>query len=341
MHYSCAMTHRIRWNDLQIVLAVAQHGSASRAAGMLGINHSTVIRRINDFEASHNVKLFERHPTGLKPTRAGRALLEASQPIEGAVLNIEREILGQDLKLEGLIRLTTTESIADRMLVPHLKTFRETHPAISIDLIITSMRLDLPRLDADISIRPSRNPPDDLIGRNVSRMSFTTYAQIEAHEHWQQLPREEIPWVGISHALENSPVADWMKRQKVESQIATRANSFVTTCEMIANGLGVGVLPCFLGDCDSRMIRLVPPSKELDTNVWVLAHKDLRNSARVRALSEHLARGLRRQRDLLEGRTYKGPTAVNQRNSGQPKRQKTGASDGTRTRGLRRDRPAL
>ena len=335
------MTHKIRWNDLQIVLAVAQHGSASRAASLLGINHSTVIRRINDFEASHSVKLFERHPTGLKPTRAGRALLDASQPIEGAVLNIEREILGQDLKLEGLIRLTTTESIADSILVPHLKTFRETHPAISIDLIVTSTRLDLPRLDADLSIRPSRNPPDDLIGRNVSRMSFTTYAQIEAYEHWQQLPGEELPWIGISHALENSPVAEWMKRHKVEHQVVTRANSFVTTSEMVANGLGVGVLPCFLGDRDHRLIRLVPPSKDLDTNVWVLTHKDLRNSARVKVLSDHLARGLRRQRDLLEGRTYKGPTLVNQGKAGQTKRQKTGASDGTRTRGLRRDRPAL
>jgi DNA-binding transcriptional LysR family regulator len=335
------MTHKIRWNDLQIVLAVAQHGSASRAAGLLGINHSTVIRRINDFEASHNVKLFERHPTGLKPTRAGRALLNASQPIEGAVLNIEREILGQDLKLEGLIRLTTTESIADRILIPHLKVFREAHPAIIIDVIVTSTRLDLPRLDADISIRPSRNPPDDLIGRNVSRMSFTTYAQVEAYEQWQQLPKDELPWIGVSHALENSPVADWMQRLKVESQIVARGNSFVTTCEMAANGLGLTVLPCFLGDRDARLVRLDPPAKELDTHVWVLTHKDLRNSARVRALSDHLARGLRRQRDLLEGRTYKGPTPLNQTKSGKTKRQKTGASDGTRTRGLRRDRPAL
>lgn len=301
------MVHKIRWNDLQIVLAVAQHGSASRAANLLGINHSTVIRRINDFEANHSVKLFERHPTGLKPTRAGRSLLEASQPIEGAVLNIEREILGQDLKLEGLIRVTTTESVADHILIPHLKTFREAHPAITIDLIVTSTRLDLPRLDADLSVRPSISPPNDLIGRNVSRMSFAMYAQIQAYEQWQRLPKEQIPWVGVSHALENSPVAGWLKSLRLEHQIATRGNSFVTLREMAANGLGFAVLPCFLGDRDDRLIRVEPPPKELNTFVWVLTHKDLRNSARVRALSEHLARGLRQQRDLLEGRTYHGP----------------------------------
>ena len=95
------MTHRLRWNDLQIVLTVAEHGSASQAAVLLGVNHSTVIRRINDFELTHGVKLFERHPTGLKPTRAGLKLLEKSRSIESAVLTIEREILGQDRKLEG------------------------------------------------------------------------------------------------------------------------------------------------------------------------------------------------------------------------------------------------
>ena len=301
MHYACAMAHKIRWNDLQIVLAVAEHGSASQAAGLLGINHSTVIRRINDFERSNGVKLFERHPTGLKPTRAGRALLDAARPIEGAVLNIEREILGQDLKLEGLITVTTTDSVADSLLAPHLKTFRDAHPAITVDLIITNTRLDLPRLDADLSVRPSRNPPDDLIGRNVSGMAFTIYAAAEMSEAWRQRALNACPWIGLSHALNNSPAGAWMERIEQGAMIVTRGNSFVTLRELAASGLGLTILPCFLGDRDPRLIRIEPPIKELETNVWVLTHKDLRNSARVRALSDHLARGLRRQRALLEG----------------------------------------
>jgi len=301
------MTHRIRWNDLQIVLAVAEHGSASQAAGLLGINHSTVIRRINDFEATHGVKLFERHPTGLKPTRAGRALLDASRPIEGAVLNITREILGQDLKYEGQITVTTTDSIADRILSPHLKRFHEAHSAITIDLIVTNTRLDLPRLDADLSVRPSRNPPGDLVGRNVSKMAFTVYAQREACPSWLKLPADQRPWIGVSHALTNSPVGDWLQRIDQENQIITRGNSFVTLRELAACGLGFAILPCFLGDGDLRLIRMEPPIKEIETNVWVLTHPDLRNSARVKALSDHLARALRGERDLFEGRTYSGP----------------------------------
>jgi DNA-binding transcriptional LysR family regulator len=303
MHYSCAMTHRLRWNDLQIVLAAAEHGSANQAAGLLGINHSTVIRRINAFEKDHGVKLFERHPTGLKPTQAGQALLDVSRPIEGAVLKIEREILGQDLKLEGLITMTTTDSIADRILPPHLKTFRDANPAITIDLIVTNARLDLPRLDADLSVRPSRNPPEDLIGRKVSGMAFAIYAETESHRVWQKQATNEQPWIGISHDLKNSPVDAWMQRIEQGRQIVTRSNSFVTARELAASGIGFAILPCFIADADPRLLQIERPLKELETNVWVLTHKDLRNSARVRALSDHLARALHRERDLLEGRS--------------------------------------
>lgn len=298
------MTHRLRWNDLQIVLAVAEHGSASQAARLLGINHSTVTRRINAFEKDHGVKLFERHPTGLKPTQVGQALLDVSRPIEDAVLKIEREILGQDLKLEGLITITTTDSITDRILAPHLKSFRDANPAITIDLIATNTRLDLPRLDADLSVRPSRNPPEDLIGRKVSGMAFAIYAETQSYRLWQKQATNEQPWIGISHDLKNSPVDAWMQRIEQERQIVTRSNSFVAARELAASGIGIAILPCFIADADSRLLRIEPPLKELETNVWVLTHKDLRNSARVRALSDHLARALHRERDLLEGRSY-------------------------------------
>jgi DNA-binding transcriptional LysR family regulator len=302
------MTHNIRWNDLQIVLAEAEHGSASRAAALLGINHSTVIRRINGFEATHNVTLFERHPTGLKPTAAGHSLLTASRPIESAVHNIQREIFGRDSKLEGPIRVTTTDSIADQILAPQLKEFHLAHPAITLGLIVTNTRLDLPRLDAALSVRPSNNPLADLIGRNVSSKTFTVYAQKAAYTKWKELPEEQRPWIGISHDLRKSLVSQWMRNIEDGGQIITIGNSFVVNRELTANGFGFAVLPCFLGDPDKRPIRVEPPIPELETSVWVLIHKDLRTSARVKALSDHLTRGLKRQRDLFAGQTYVPPT---------------------------------
>jgi DNA-binding transcriptional LysR family regulator len=152
------MVHKLKWDDLQIILAVARSGSASRAAASLELNHATVIRRIAAFEKANGVTLFDRQPTGMRATPACEALLEAARPIDDAILEIRQNILGQDLKLAGAIRLTTTDSIAHEILVPPLRSFRERHPEITLDLLITNTRLDLLRLDADLSIRPSRDP---------------------------------------------------------------------------------------------------------------------------------------------------------------------------------------
>ncbi len=298
------MAHKIRWDDLQVVLAVAEHGSASRAAAALGINHTTVIRRVGAFEKSHGVQLFERHPTGLRPTSAGHNLLDATRSIETVVTGIERQILGQDQKLEGPIVLTTTDSIANGVLYPLLETFHLKFPKITIDLVVTNARLDLPRLDADLAVRPSRNPPEHLVGRNVTGMAFTVYGEARALERWARAPGEARPWIGISRDLKNSPVDAWMQPIEASGCVVARANSFVAARELAASGIGLSVLPCFYGDPDKRLVRTEPPQPELDTQVWILAHRDLRNTARVRALSDHLARGLRRQRDLFEGRKY-------------------------------------
>lgn len=285
------------------MLAIAEQGSASQAAGLLDIDPSTVIRRLNDFEALHAVKLFERHQSGLKPTQACRDLLAMARPIEGAVLSIEREILGQDSKLEGSIAVTTTDAIAHGLLGPHIKSFCDTYPAIAIDLNVTNTRLDLQRLDADLSVRPSLDPPADLIGRNVSGLAFAIYAPVDDDSNWSDRTLVHYPWIGFSHDLVNSPAGAWMQHIERDAKIVTRGNSFVMLRELVAAGIGLAVLPCFVGDDDERLQRVASPLTDVTCNVWVLTHRDLRNSARVRALSEHLARCLRRQRKLLEGRS--------------------------------------
>ena len=182
-------------------------------------------------------------------------------------------------------------------------------------------------------------------------MAFTVYAAAGSWPLWREQSEHERPWIGISHDLKNAPAGAWMERIEARGQVVARGNSFVTTHDLAANGLGLAVLPCFLADCDPRLVRVEPPIAEIATSLWVLTHKDLKNSARVRALSDHLSRCLRGQRALLEGRSAgsskrrpRGPddelpeaTARMPPDGALP----NGASDGTRTRGLRRDRPAL
>ena len=295
------MTHKLKWDDLQIVMALARSGSANRAARYLGLNHSTILRRLHAFEQRHGVKLFERHPTGVRATNAGREMLAAVEGIENSMLEIERGLLGQDQRLAGDITLTTTDTLLTSVLAEPLVRFRASHPDICVRVVMTNTRLELPRLDADLAVRPSLAPPDDLVGRQVSRVGFAVYG---AHGRAGELsvPLDApAPWIGVCEELAESPVGPWMAEHVSPDAIAARGNSFVAIREMARCGLGRAVLPCCLGEPDPSLTRLRPVIRELDTSLWILMHKDLRSRARVRALADHLARTLRSSRRVLEG----------------------------------------
>lgn len=302
LRYRCAMMHKLNWNDLQIIQSVAENGSAAAAAAALGVNHATILRRINAFEDMQGVKLFERHRSGYRPTAAGLAVFEAAKGISTSVTSIQREILGQDTRLEGLIRLTTTDSIALTRLPAYLSEFQQLHEAIEIELVMTNQRLDLTRLDADISIRPSRNPPEQLIGREACGLAFAAYiASTWVGQRPQSLDDVQL-WLGVSQALENSPVGKWIKDTYPTAKIVAKADSFAALRELTASGMGVAVIPCCLGDPDPRLKRVAPPIAELDTSMWVLTHPQLKSSARIASLTTFLAKSLRRDRALFEGR---------------------------------------
>ena len=153
------MTHRVNWDDLRFVLAVADHGSVAAAARRLGVNHTTVLRRMHAFEESQKIRLFERLPTGYVLTAEGEQLVAAARSIDDTVTGLERRIAGRDLKLEGVIRVTTTDTFMASMLPPHLADFRKKHPRIAIELALTNSRLNLTKRDADVAIRPARELP--------------------------------------------------------------------------------------------------------------------------------------------------------------------------------------
>lgn len=294
--------HKLRWDDLQILLAVAEQGSASAAALALGVNHSTILRRVSAFEDEQGVKLFERRSSGYTPTPAGRDLFQAARRMAETVFDIEREILGQDRKLSGNIVLTTTDSIVLSLLGPYLASFQASHPEITVNLAMTNTRLDLARLDADIGVRPSRNPPDTLLGRRVGGLAFAVYGRRASDRTAPFELAGDHNWLGGCNALLNAPPMQWMADTLTAARIVARADSFVALRTMAEAGIGLALLPCCLGDQSPTLERLTAPLAEVETSIWVLTHRDLRNTARVRALSDHLTSCFRRERDRLEGR---------------------------------------
>lgn len=284
----------IDWDDLRYVLAVADSGSLNRAASALRVNRTTVLRRINAFERKHGVRLFERLLNGYTLTDAGNEILAAARGFENAIESLERKLAGQDLRAEGLVRVTTTDTLLASVLQAPLATFKQQHPGITLDVTTSNAFANLSKRDADVAVRPAVDPPEFLMGRRIGSVAFAVYAAATGEA------RDER-WIGPDDTLAGTSVARWMRTSLPSVRPDIRTDSLVSMRELCAAGAGLAALPCYLGDSDARLIRVRPPIDEMSTALWVLTHPDLARTARIRLLMDHVSAALGKQRPLLEG----------------------------------------
>ena len=277
------------WDDLRFFLAVARTGSLSGAAKNLKVNHSTVLRRLGSLEGKLGVRLYERLPTGYVMTRAGEVLRDRLTGVEQQVDAAQRLVSGLDLRLSGTIRLTSTDTLIRGLLTPYLAEFHRRHAAIQLQIVVNNTFLSLTKREADVAVRPSNRPPENLVGRRVGRIQTAIYAsKAYLGEHGRNKDWAEYDWVAPDEALAHLAQAKWVRKHIPEDRIVARVDSLLGMAEAVRHGLGVGLLLCLLGDQESDLVRLAPPNEELDTQVWVLTHPDLRNVARIKALTDHL-----------------------------------------------------
>lgn len=306
MQTSYASTHRLDWNDLRFLLAVAEHGSLSGAARALDVNHSTVLRRIGRFEEQLAVRLFERLPTGYVLTPAGEALASSARQISEAVTAVERRIVGQDLRLSGSVRVTTTDTLALYVLPPMAARFRAANPQVVLELSSDNSPADLTRRDADIAVRPTKRAPEHLLGRKICRVGYAPYASAQyLAEHPARTSLPKHIWLAPDDSMAGSVVGTYMRRSLATAAVSVRANSLASLAHAARAGLGVAILPCYLGEL-TGLTRIRDPLAEVTTDLWLLTHEDLRKTARVRALLDFLSEALAESKDLIEGRTRSG-----------------------------------
>ena len=165
----------MEWDDLRYVLAVANAGSLAGAARKLGVNHTTVLRRIGVFEKELGLRLFERLPTGYVLTAGGEELIAAARHIDETVTTLERKLAGQDLRLSGAVRVTTTDTLMGSIVPEILAEFRESHTGIQVEVAVSNLMFNLTKRDADVAIRPAKDPPETLIGRRIAKIAFAIY----------------------------------------------------------------------------------------------------------------------------------------------------------------------
>ncbi|MBB3230216.1 LysR family transcriptional regulator [Halomonas stenophila] len=280
------------WDDLRVTLAVAETGSLSGAARRLGVSHATVFRRLGAIERRLGVRLFERGRAGYAPTPAGEELAGTASRVAAEVAAAERRLAGRDLRLAGTLRLTTTDTLLMGLVSPILADFRRRHPAIDLEVAVSNQLFNLSRRDADLALRPTRSPPEHLVGRRLGDIAQAVYVRRGA-------AATESAWVGPDRHLGDAALEAWMGART--SGAAYRVDTLLGMFAAVREGLGQAVLPCYLADAEPALERLGAPIPELVTGLWLLTHPDLRRVARVRAFMEHLAGALETRAARLAG----------------------------------------
>ena len=292
----------MEWSDLTVILAICRAGSLSGAARALGHNHSTIFRKINAIEDKTGVRFFERLPDGYLMTEAGQTAMRYAERIENEVHALGREVLGQDMRLQGKIRVTAPEGITTQITPRLFAEFCRLNPGVSIEITGGNSALDLSRREADVAIRATTRPPDTSLGRKICDFRFGVYSSPQYLKQNHDKPIQEQNWCLIQGTLEWLAPLIWKKPSHGERQIIFSSSTSYAVLNATAEGMGFTVMPCYLGDADSRLVRVGDPQEALTLELWILTHPDLRHTARVKTLIAYLYDELKKEEDLFEGK---------------------------------------
>jgi len=294
MRYSAAIMQQLNWDNLRYVLMVSEKGSIAAAALELGVNRTTVLRRINIFQHDLNCRIFERGDSGYILTPEAEKMIGAAREVENTLFDMQRQIAGHELLLEGELRVTTTDTLMVSLLGPHLASFYRKHPHIVVDIVMTNNILDLSRREADIAIRPTQSLEAPLVGRRVSDIHFGIYASPDYFDSCQASSPTEHQWIGFDTSLQSTQPAKWLEANVPKSRVCLRGDSFIALKIAAENGIGVALLPHYLGNASAQLRRLPISVHELTTGLWLLTHPDLFRSSKVHAFMDHFEEGIHR-----------------------------------------------
>lgn len=287
-------------DDLRLLLAIAATGSLGGAARQLGVDHSSAFRRLGTLEQRIGARLFDRARRGYTATAAGEIAIAAAGRIGEELDSLDRRLLGEDLRLSGPVRVTTTDTLL-HIVAPLFAQFREREPGIVVEVAAGNALFDLSRRDADLAIRPVATVPEHLIARPVATVAIAPYASADYLARAGERPLAGMDWIAPDDSLSHVGSARWIAAHVAPARIVHRADSLLALMHAARAGIGVTALPCYLGDCEPGLRRAGALLEDAAVPLWLLTHPDLRPVRRIRALSEFLFERLREQQALFSG----------------------------------------
>lgn len=279
-------TPELDWNDIPLMLSLARAGSMSSAAKELGVDVSTISRRVAAVEAVLKTRLFIRSNRGYEPTDAGAVFIAHAETVLGGVRAMLTETKAEADGISGPVRITAVNALFDRWLIGRLPDLVEKYPNVQVHLLDDNGNLSFTRREADFALRLAQ-PTEDaaLLMRRLGTIAFGVYGG----PRFADVPRDEWgaqPWLAYDDDLSSLPEMQWLARLRPEPRRIVRASNVSTLIEACEAGLGLALLPSIVGDTPA-LVRL-STEPELQREVWLLSHRDAARIRRFKAVGDWL-----------------------------------------------------
>ena len=291
----------IDWDNVRYFLAVAREGSVRAAAGRLGVNHSTVLRRIAQLEQRLGARMFEKLPSGYRITAAGEEVLELAEQMEASSRQLETRVFGRNQSVRGLLRVTMAPPLASHLLMSDFADFARLYPDIEMEIMSSGELANLTNREADVALRvvyDRKTLPLNLHGLKGPDLLGGVYISSDRLAAWRRGALDPFRWIVIS----SHGIPDWASEGEVPvTEVLYRVTDAEAQLAAVRQGIGVTTLPCFVGDADPSLARA--PGTELHQYgmVWILTHGETRRTKRVRLFTEFISRRFAAYAPLLAG----------------------------------------
>ncbi|UIJ46535.1 LysR family transcriptional regulator [Sphingomonas cannabina] len=298
MAQECTM---IDWDDVRYFLAVARGGSVRAAAARLGVNHSTVLRRVAQLEGQLEARMFEKLPSGYRLTAAGEEVLDLANQMEASSHLLETRVFGRDQTVRGRLRVTLAPNLAAHLLMPDFAAFARRHPDIEMEILSSGELANLTNREADVAIRvvyDRQTLPPNLHGLKGPDIFGGVYISRDRLTAWREGAPDPLRWIVISmHGIPSWASAGDIRTAEVLFRVTDGEGQLAA----VRQGLGITTLPCFIGDADPQLVRLPGTALHQYGTIWLLTQGETRKTKRVRLFTEFMSRRLADYLALLAG----------------------------------------
>jgi DNA-binding transcriptional LysR family regulator len=296
----------MNWDDLRYFLALARTRTLGAAAQKLGVDATTVGRRIERLSALLGTSLFETGPAGHMLTASGDELLRHAEDVERAILSAGSALTGERSRFSGTVRLSLSEGFASWVVAPHLPAFAQSHPEIALEIVTTNGFLNPSKREADLAVMLARPAQGPLLAAKLADYSLGLYASADYLAG--HAPVTGVAGLGRHRLIGYIPDFIYADELRYLSEVdaglhpAFSSSSINVQFALTQAGLGIGILPHFIGSQSAALRRILPEDVRITRSFWTVVHRDLSRVSRVRAVLDWL-------RQIVHGHTLLDPAA--------------------------------